>query len=267
MDRELHFEYFEEKDKRENKIWLAVCRYLIWIGLIGVSLFFASRALIAQGKENVSGDITYLDQSYLAALSKCEEGERKELLQEYFQNWQQFLSDYLSQYEKACLYETDKEMIREYREAVEAAVASQQEFMTALGVSPEEVFWYGIQIYRTAFFGDLQGAVNKEAAVLYDVDTKENKNTSLTWCNELNTITMEAYEKLTQEDKELLTQWQICREEWKEAGNERMRHSPYELNSHKKDYSFGEEEKIEERLAVYSQINQLYYQQLICILS
>lgn len=267
MDRELHFEDFEERGRRENKIWMAVCRYLIWIGLIGISLFFASRALIAQGKENTSEvDLEELDQSYLIALSECAEKERVGILQEYYQIWQHSLNDYLSKYEAACLYETDKEMVQEYRDALEAAVASQQKLMTALGASSEEVLWYGIETYRTAFFGDLQGAVNKDKAAFYEVNTKERQDTSLAWCNELSTITMEAYGKLASEDKALLTTWQICREEWKEAGNERMRHSPYELNSHKKDYSFGEE-KIQDRLAVYSRINQLYYQQLVCILS
>ena len=252
MDRELHFEDFEERGRRENKIWMAVCRYLIWIGLIGVSLFFASRALIAQGMEKASEvDMAEMDRSYLIALSECTEKERVVLLQEYYQTWQQSLGDYLSQYETACLYETDKEMVKEYRKAVEAAAASQQELMTALGISAEDVFWYGIQTYRTAFFGDLQGRVHKEDEIFYRLDTKEDRDTSLAWCNELNTITMEAYEKLAQEDKVLLTKWQICREEWKEAG----------------DDFFGKEKKIEDRLAVYNQINQLYYQQLVCILS
>lgn len=252
MDRELHFEDFEERGRRENKIWMAVCRNLIWIGLIGISLFFASRALIAQGKEKVSEvDIAEMDQSYLTALSECDEKERVGLLHEYYQTWQHSLNDYLSKYEAACWYETDKEMVREYRDALEAAVASQQELMTALGASQEEVLWYGIETFRTAFFGDLQGTVHKQDEILYRLDTKEDRDTSLAWCNELNTITMEAYEKLAQEDKMLLTKWQICREEWKEAG----------------DVFFGKEKKIEDRLAVYNQINQLYYQQLVCILS
>ena len=251
MDRELHFEDLEERDRQENKIWMAICRCLIWIGLIGVSLFFASRALIAQGKEMTSEmDMEEMDQSYLMELAECAEKEREALLQEYFQTWQQSLDDYLSQYEAACLYETDKEMVQEYRDALEAAVASQQELMTALGASSEEVLWYGIETYRTAYFGDLQGTVHKEDEIFYRLDTKEDRDTSLAWCNELNTITMEAYEKLAQEDKALLTKWQICREEWKEAG----------------DDFFGKEKKIEDRLAVYNQINQLYYQQLVCIL-
>lgn len=252
MDRELHFEDFEERGRRENKIWMAVCRYLIWIGLIGISLFFASRALIAQGKEKASEvDIAEMDQSYFAALSECAEKERAGLLQEYYQTWKQSLGNYLSQYEAACLHKTDKEIVQEYRNALEDAVASQQELMTALGASSEEVLWYGIETYRTAYFGDLHGTVHKEDEILYRLDTKEDRDTSLAWCNELNTITMEAYEKLAQEDKVLLTKWQICREEWKEAG----------------DDIFGKEKKIEDRLAVYNQINQLYYQQLVCILS
>lgn len=252
MDRELHFKDLEERERRENKIWMAVCRYLIWIGLIGVSLFFASRALIAEGKEKASEvNIAEMDQSYLTALSECAEKERVGILQEYYQAWQQSLGDYLSKYGAACLYEIDKEMIQEYRDALEAAVASQQELMTALGASQEEVLWYGIETYRTAFFGDLQGTVHKEDEILYRLNTKEDRDTSFAWCNELNTITMEAYEKLAQEDKALLTKWQICREEWKKAG----------------DDFFGKEKKIEDRLAVYNQINQLYYQQLVCIFS
>lgn len=252
MDRELHFEDFEERDGRDNRIWMAICRCLIWIGLIGISLFFASRALIAQGEEMTSEvDIEEMDQSYLTVLSECDEKERAGLLQEYYQTWQQSLGDYLSQYEAACLHETDKEMVQEYRNALEDAAASQQELMTALGASSEAVLWYGIETCRTAYFGDLQGTVHKEDEILYRLDTKEDRDTSLTWCNELNTITMEAYEKLAQEDKALLTKWQICREEWKKAG----------------DDFFGKEKKIEDRLAVYNQINQLYYQQLVCIFS
>lgn len=65
MDRDLRFRDLEERYRRENKIWLAVCRYLIWIGLIGISLFFASRALITQGRESLpSEDIIVGDVSH-----------------------------------------------------------------------------------------------------------------------------------------------------------------------------------------------------------
>lgn len=236
MSREVYFEDLEERDKRENKIWLAICRYLIWIGLIGVSLFFASRALIAEGRgREPENAISEMDRLYFTELSDCKVEAREGILKNYYRQWQQQFREYLVKYEASCRYEGDKEMVQKYREAVEAAIESQRELMAAFGASSEDILWYGIETYRIAFFKDLQGI--------------EEVDTSLTWCNELNRITMETYEKLAKEDKELLTKWQICREEWKEAG----------------DY-FGDE-KIEDRLTVYSQINQLYYQQLVCILS
>lgn len=117
----------------------------------------------------------------------------------------------------------------EYRNAVQEALLSQTRLMEYAGVGKKEQRLYSMQMHRLAFFKNIKG-----------------ENTGLYWCNELNSLTMEAYGRLDSEGKKLLTDCQLGREKWKEAGDKRSR---------------GNEQEMREL------INQFYYTQLKCIMN
>lgn len=112
----------------------------------------------------------------------------------------------------------------EYKNAVQEAVFCQNSLMAYAGMSRKEQRRCSMQIYRTAFLKE----VEEEDAGFY-------------WCNELGNLTMEAYGKLDEKGRELLTACQLSREQWKEAGDKRIQ---------------GSNPKMREL------INRLYYQQL-----
>lgn len=117
----------------------------------------------------------------------------------------------------------------EYGTVVREALLSQAKLMEYAGIGKKEQRLYHMQMHRLAFFKDIKGG-----------------DTGLYWCNELSELTMEAYEKLDSEGKKLLTDCQISREQWKEAGDKK---------------SQGNEQEIREL------INQFYYMQLQCIMN
>ena len=174
---------FEEENKREKESWLKVFRYILWIVMVGVAVFFASRALDAEGKESVLRTAAEIN-----------------------------------------TIKGMKEIENEYQNAVQKAMVCQSELMAYAGVTQMEQRRFTMQSQRLAFSKERKGGEG-----------------SLYWCNELSSLTMEAYEKMDEKGKEILTAWQIAREQWKEAGDKRRQRSDPEMRE---------------------LINRLYYQQL-----
>lgn len=172
---------FEEENRKETELWVKICKYLLWVTMIGIAAFLASRALHAEGKE---------------ASARAEEGGMQS---------------------------------EEYSAVVQEALMSQMRLMEYAGVDRKEQRLYEMQLHRLAFFKDT-----------------EKEDTGFYWCKELNALTMEAYEKLDDEGKQLLTDCQMNRERWKEAGN-------------KKNQEKGQE--------ICELINRFYYTQLKCVLN
>lgn len=125
--------------------------------------------------------------------------------------------------------EEDFEAAGEYGDAVEEALLCQMKLMEYAGITKKEQRLYCMQMHRTAFLKNIKG-----------------QDTGLYWCNELSNLTMEAYGRLDDDGKKLLTDCQLGRERWKAAGDKR---SP------------GDEREVREL------INQLYYTQLKYIMN
>lgn len=178
---------FEEENKREKESWLKVCHYILWIVMIGIAVFLASRALEAEGKERVP---------------ETAAGSR--------------------------IVDNRDDIKDEYQKAVQKALTCQEELMTYAGVTKKEQRRYSMQVQRLAFLKERKG-----------------EQGSLYWCNELSRLTMEAYEKMDEKGRELLTAWQLGREQWKDAGDKRGQESGLQMRE---------------------LINRLYYQQLKCIM-
>lgn len=213
MHREL---YFEEKAKREKRFWLTLCRYLIWAVMIGISVLFASRALPAEGKERKP---------------EGSQGFEKALQKSIDVTYLPFL--YGGREEDNILF------LREYRTALLHAWDCQRKLMKYALVSEEVQLRYGRQTYHMVFVRGSQETGLK---------TGSKQEFDLYWCNALSALTMEAYQQLDEEGKELLTNWQLSREQWKEA----------EIK--KRAAKEGESAEI------CGQINRLYFRQLAGIM-
>ena len=240
-----------------------------------------------------------VDDKYLPLIYENAQNEkrRQKLLIKYEKAWQKELEDYLTDYQERCNYQSDKEIVDEYRAAVFTAVEAQKNLMEYMGAKKDEVCWYSIQTYRCAFIKCIRGEVaekqeNRSGSSIEaipddvyekwgefgnDIDRqyvfsmydgskaeagKKQEEFDIAWCNELCTLTMELYEKMDEEGKRLMDVWQVSREQWKAALDSRLWWTPEELNAAEEGESFLESGTWVGIMEAHGWINRLYCLQL-----
>lgn len=227
-----------------KRFWISVSCLLLLTGIIGIMAFSVAKALCGRTEFDNS-----IDAEYMPLINKSSGEGKIALLKEYEMAWRRKLEDYLKDYRAVCNDQSNKEMVDEYLDAIYEAVDAQKELMEYMNVSEEEQHWYSARIYYCSYMKDIRGKFDG-----YEANIDEEHKTgavsgqeafNIEWSNKLALLTMDFYEILDEEGKQLANKWQESREQWKAASN----------SSWKKETDI-------EIMEVNGWINQLYYQQL-----
>lgn len=243
-----------------------------------------------------------IDDQYLPIILKNDGKDKTGVLKSYEEAWKEQVEGYLEDYRARCNDPEGRKMAEEYLSAVQRAVDAQKKLMDHMNVEEERQLWYSAQIYRCAFIKDIRGEVGhqKEDLMVIQVDMRETEGAlqlnyeicgeftneidqkyvtsmhdgceaevrsrqqafDLDWCNQLGELTMEFYEGLDEEGKQLAGIWQKSREDWKAASNSRFWFQPEELNFEDQDVTFWENGAGASLMEKDGWINRLYYLQL-----
>lgn len=241
-----------------------------------------------------------IDDRYMSLLYENEDDTvgRQKLMVEYEAAWKQQLEDYLADYRSRCSYQSDKEMVDEYQAAVEAAVDAQKKLMEYRKAEKEQIGWYSVQTYRCAFVKCIRGNFEAQSGIgsnrwkkelpadaVYekwgefdnDIDRQfvlsmyegceaeirtRQEEFDIAWSNELCESTIQLYETLDEEGKQIVNAWQASREQWKEAFNNRFWWTPEELNSAGEEDSLWRNGTASGIMEVHGWINRLYCLQI-----
>lgn len=258
------------KGKETGKRFLKSIFCLILLtAIMWIVVFSAVKVL--QGQEDFDNPI---DAEYVPQLYSGSEEKRIALLIEYEEAWKNQLEAYLTDYRLKCNYQKDREMVDEYLEAVYKAVDAQKNLMEYMNVPKEEQLWYSARIYYCAYVKSIRGGFdNCETDYYYAADMSmyagsegeircRQEAFNIEWCNKLALLTMDFYETLDKEGKQLAGIWQESREKWKKAFSNRFWWEPEELNAADEDDSFWGNGTATGIMEVNGWIDKLYYQQL-----
>lgn len=224
-----------------KRFWISVSCLLLLTGIIGIMAFSVAKALCGRTEFDNS-----IDAEYMPLINKSSGEGKIALLKEYEMAWRRKLEDYLKDYRAGCSDQSSKEMVDEYLEAIDGAVDAQKSLMKYMNVSEEEQHWYSARIYYCSYVKDIGGKSDDYEAEANAADIDEGQEAfNIEWSNKLALLTMDFYETLDEEGKQLANKWQESREQWKAASN----------SSWKKETDI-------EIMEVNGWINQLYYQQL-----
>lgn len=261
----------KSKKRTGKRFLISVSCLLLLAGITGIMVFSVVKALC--GWDEFDNPI---DAEYMPLIDESNGEGRTALLEEYEKAWKRQLEDYLNDYRAGCAYESDKEMVDEYLDAICGAIDAQKNLMEYMNVPKEKQLWYSARIYYCSYVKDIRGRFDDHEAGAYVADIEERHTAepesgqeafNIEWSNKLALLTMEFYETLDEEGKRLANKWQESREQWKAASNSRFWQTPEELNAESEKHSFWENETDTEMMEVNGWINKLYYEQLESIIN